>query len=431
MKFDGAKFAQNCIHRPLSDSDIYLWHRFEEQSRLEEMSNDDTLEIAEIFPPNGEQQRIYCVECEAHSDIAFTDFKEVITGVDITIAGLPVLKCPDCGAENLPDTSRLAIIEIHKKAIERGRPIVKCQRKKRNEEFGFTKVPFDYDPDDYFYFPGLVRPFDIGFLQPVFFNRMALLKYENSPDYEVQFASTTYGTIYSDGNSISFGINRFGNLVMWLGDIAKLPENEQYYLRSENVASDHSIGSEFYDGQIEVKFTDLSAEDTLFGARSEFLNSAASFFGSSIAHLEGATYDLALNFNPPLVDTPKERRHIADTLNKIYIESLDNKVLKALLAERNITSKGSGQLKRLEALIQGSFPAADVSALVSPLYVLSDFRNIASHTGSVSNQETAIFIADRLGVNHDSDLTTIYDALMKRLTDMFVQLNDLLKQNSD
>lgn len=37
---------------------------------------------------------------------------------------------------------------------------------------------------------------------------------------------------------------------MWLGDIARLPDAEQYYLRSENIDSDHSIGSEFYDGQI-------------------------------------------------------------------------------------------------------------------------------------------------------------------------------------
>jgi hypothetical protein len=395
------------------------------------MSNEDTMEIAEVFPPNGEQQRIYCLECEAHSDLAFTDFNEVVSGVDIAITGLPVLKCPDCGAENLPDPSRLAVIEIHKEAFERGRPIVNCQRKKRSEKFGFTKVPFDYDPDDYFYFPGLIRPLDVGFLQPVFFNRTALLKYENSPDYEVQFASTTYGTIYSEGDWISFGINRFGNLVMWLGDIAKLPENEQYYLKSENVASDHSIGSEFYDGQIEVKFTDLSVEDTLFGARSEFLNSAASFFGSSIGHLEDETYDLALNFNPPVVDTPKEQRHVADTLNKIYVESLDNKALKTLLAERNIASTGSGQLKRLEALFQGSFPAADVSALVSPLYVLSDFRNNAPHASSTSHREKANFIADRLGVNRDADLATIYDVLMKKLTDMFVQLNDFLKQKSD
>ncbi|MEP3300276.1 MAG: hypothetical protein ABJO27_27960 [Pseudoruegeria sp.] len=95
-------------------------------------------------------------------------------------------------------------------------------------------------------------------MTPVFFKRDALLKFEHHPNYEVKFASATYGTIYSTepGFYISFGINENSLLVMWLGDIAKLPETEQYYLRSENVASDHHIGSEFYEGQIEVKFTE-------------------------------------------------------------------------------------------------------------------------------------------------------------------------------
>ena len=85
-----------------------------------------------------------------------------------------------------------------------------------------------------------------------------LLKYDNSPDYRVKFASTSYGSIDTQEESISFGLNRHGHIVMWLGDIAKLPENELYYLRSENIPSDHSLGSEFYDGQIEVKFSELA-----------------------------------------------------------------------------------------------------------------------------------------------------------------------------
>lgn len=101
-----------------------------------------------------------------------------------------------------------------------------CVRKKRKHEFKFAKAPFLYDPDDYFYIPGRNRPFDVGFLTPVFFKREVLLKYDNSPSYRVQFASTTYGTIYTGGEYISFGINKNGLVVMRLGDIAKMPESE-------------------------------------------------------------------------------------------------------------------------------------------------------------------------------------------------------------
>lgn len=117
---------------------------------------------------------------------------------------------------------------------------------------------------------------------------------------------------------------------MWLGDIAELPEGEQYYLRSENVPSDHAIGSEFYEGQIDCVFTPPSTESELFAARSEFLAACATVFSSKIAHLDQEVYDIALSFNAPVVDTPKERRHAADSLNKIYIESFDNKALGAV-----------------------------------------------------------------------------------------------------
>lgn len=213
------------------------------------------MKISDIIPADGAFQRIYCRICNDHSDLAYVDFDHVVSGISIQIDGLPTLLCPSCGADNLPDLSRLAIVDVHRRTLSQSKSAVHVGRRKRTDKFHFTDVPFQYDPDDYWYIPGLHRSFDTGFLQPVFFKRAVLLKYNNSPAYRVQFASTTYGQIMTADDYISFGVNRHGNVVMWLGDIAKLPKDEQFYLRSENVPSDHSIGSEFYDGQIEVVFT--------------------------------------------------------------------------------------------------------------------------------------------------------------------------------
>jgi len=380
------------------------------------------MDISDIFPTDGKPQRIYCGNCNCHSDLAYTDFDELISGVKIQIIGLPILRCPDCGEENLPNQSRIAIISLHKKAFEDKQTSTSVTRRKRDDNFDFTDVPFAHDPDDYFYIPGLYRSFNIGFLQPVFFNRSALLKYDNSPDYRVRYASTTYGSIVTDDYDISFGINRFGNLVMWLGDIAKLPKNEQYYLLSENLSSDHSIGSEFYDGQIECKFTDLSKEDMLFKARSEFVEKAFLRFGQQIAHFETETYDLVLSFNPPVVDTAKERRHVADTLNKIYIESFDNNALKAILKSLNVNADGTGSLKRLQAIIKKIVPTEDIATLMSPLYVLYDFRVNESHLKSKNN------ITDRLDVSSNAPLSKVYEKLVVKLTGCFEQLSKLVEK---
>src|SRR4029077_16182950 len=119
-----------------------------------------------------------------------------------------------------------------------------------------------------------------------FFNRRGLIKFDHADEYHLGFASRTYGSIHTDANTISFGINPNNKVVFWLGDIAQLPEAEQYYLRSENIESDHCIGSEFYEGQIDCIYTEPSNENKLFALRSEFVDACFTRFGTKIAHLD-------------------------------------------------------------------------------------------------------------------------------------------------
>jgi hypothetical protein len=381
------------------------------------------LNIGDVYPAKGHVQGLTCDACKGPLDLVFDDFDEQISGVDILIVGLPLLRCVKCGRDHLPDNSRFAIIKLHEEAVARSSPRVKVTRRESSVKFKFTPIEFIYSADDYRYFPGLERPWDQGFLTPVFFNKTVLLKYDASPDYEVKFASTTYGTIYGDEFYISFGINRNGKVIMWLGDLAKLQESEQYYLRSENVPSDHSIASEFYDGQIDVQFTDRTAEDELFGLRSEFIAAASKKLGVKIAHLDEEVISVSVGFNPPLFDTPKERRHVADTLNKIYVESWDNAALGKAITNNGGNPKGLGSLKRLQIVLEGLFPGVDVASLLSPLYVLYDFRVASSHlTSDKTANETLKKVTDRLALPEESDLQTIYSRLIQNLLRSFEAL---------
>lgn len=382
------------------------------------------MELKEFFPESGHVQRLYCDQCNGHLDLGFDGFSETVSGVEISISGLPILYCPKCHEKYLPDDSRFAVIHLHEQATKKSSNIVEVIRNKTNQDFGFGAVPFIYDSDDYKYIPGLKRPWDEGFLTPVFFNREVLLKYDSSPTYRLSFASTTYGEIRrGDDFSMPFGLNRNGKIIMWLGDIARLPEAEQYYLRSENIESDHSIGSEFYDGQIECVFTELSKEDDLFKARSEFLEACFKKFGSKIAHLDEEVLGLSVSFNAPIVDTEKERRHVADTLNKIYLESFDNKELGAVITSLGGDPKSLGSIKRLQKVIELSCPALDVSTLMSPFYILYDLRVAYSHLGSEeSGEEKLKFVIERLGIKADSGLMEIYSSLIEKLRESFIKL---------
>lgn len=388
------------------------------------------MNVADLFPPSGKMQRIYCDKCSSHLDLSFSDFEDDVSGVHISLSGLPVLVCPSCSSTYLPDRSRFAVIELHRQAVAKKSNRVTATRNRTARNFGFTNVPFQYDSDDYNYIPGLTREFDEGFLTPVFFNKEVLIKYDVHPSYRATFASRTYGSI-RQGNDfdIPFGINRNGRLVMWLGDIARLPENEQFYLRSENVPSDHSIGSEFYDGQIEAKFTDRPPEDQLFEQRSLLLEACFSRFGEKLAHLENEVLDLAISIRRPVVDTPAERRNVADALNKVYLESLDNTALERVLVKLGQNAAKLGSLKRLQKLAETIAPAEDIAGAMSPLYVLYDLRVAYSHLGSEEGQEEKLrFVRERLGLADGADLFAIYDTLVPALKGAFAKLTEVLNE---
>ncbi len=318
-------------------------------------------------------------------------------------------------------------MRAHEMTTKASSPNFKSQRNKIVEDFGFTDVPFTYDADDYYYYPGLQRPWDIGFLTPVFFNKTVLAKYDADPNYAIRYASPSYGDILADGFVIPFGINRHGHLIMWLGDIAKLPKPEQYYLLSENRASDHCIGSEFYDGQIECIFTEPPLENLLFAARSNFFEAAFKRWNAKLAHLDTEVLELAGTLTRPIYDTPVQRRGVSDILNKVYLESIDNGRLANLLADLNVTAKGSGSLKRLQALLETIDDHDQINRLMSPLYTLYDFRVAYSHLNSANGgAATMKTVTDRLDLKQTATLQDIYDALVARLTLSYNALTALI-----
>lgn len=384
------------------------------------------MEIGQIYPPAGQVHRLYCGTCNGHLDLIYKDFAEAISGVRVTISGLPYLHCERCNIDALPDNSRAAIIRLWEEAKEKNAAAVKVNRKKPMRNFGLTTVPFKYDSDDYYYLPGLERDQDDGFL--TLFNKQVLLKYDSSPNYEVKFASRTYGTVYASEYHVSFGINKNGNVFMWLGDIAELPEGEQYYLLSENIHSDHSIGSEFYDGQIECIFTDPSREDRLFGLRSDFVESFRKRWGTAPAHLDREVLDLVSSFSAPIIDTPNERRRVADTLNKIYIESFNNKALLKLAGELGVVAEGSGNLKRLQAVLGTTVTdAADLRRILKPFFTLYDFRVACLHLTSMESGEATLkSVLERLDLPESADLASIYERLTDMLAVSFEELTTRL-----
>ena len=390
------------------------------------------MEISDLFPQPDKIRTVYCDSCKGYMALRFSYFSERISGVHIEVAGFPVLRCEVCDIDYLPEDSCFSLIRLHEQATEKGKDLVRVERKKTSQKFGYTKVPFEYDSDDYKYIPGLQRPHSEGFLTPVFFKKEVLLKYDISPIYRLSFSSRTYGNIiHGDEYSCAFGVNSLDHVIMWLGDISKLPEKEQYYLCSENIESDHLIGSEFYDGQIECIFTDRTPEDKLFRKRSEFLEAYFLKSKMKIGHLDNEVLELYTDFNSPIVDTPRERRNVADTLNKVYIESFDNKSLQQQY-RISVGDPGKlGSLKLLQGILEVHCPSLDVSKLMSPFFVLYDMRVACSHLSSASGSEGKIkTVTDRLDLDEGAPLIEIYNKITKEMTSSFEVFTQCMVKNT-
>ncbi|MCK1705220.1 hypothetical protein IVA86_28400 [Bradyrhizobium sp. 146] len=384
--------------------------------------------LKDIYPPTGHVQHLYCDICKGHLRLAYGDFDKEVSGIRVRISGLPFLHCDTCKKDYLPDDSRFAIIYLHEQAMKQGVSAIQSNRQKPNVKYDLTPIPFDYDSDDYRYLPGLMRPQADGFLAPVFFNRAVLLKYDSLPDYSVKFASTTYGTIAGPTFYISFGINKSGKVIMWLGDIAALPEKEQYYLRSENIPSDHDIGSEFYDGQIECIFTEPAKEQAVFALRSDFMEAAFKKFNIKIAHLDEEVLDLASSLNAPLTDTKKERERVADALNKVYVESFDNKALASIMKSLGGDPKDLGTLKRLQAILEAIANGQDVATTMSPFFTLYDFRVASLHLTSIETAKQKLkTVTDRLKLPETATLSDIYSAILDGLSDSFEKMTAIVE----
>jgi hypothetical protein len=386
------------------------------------------MKVNELIPKNGESQGLYCKHCSKPIRLIFKTFDEEVDGTRIVIENLPILYCKDCESQHLTEPSRMALVKLHFDAWRTGKKRVHSKRQKNEEGFGFTEVPFRYDADDYYYLPGLTRPNSVGFLTPVFFEKQVLIRFENSSQYVVSFASRTYGQIYKNVEyGICFGVNQNDKVVMWLGDIATLPLNEQYALLADNIESDHCIGSEFYDSQIEGVFTDPSPEENLIKARSTFHRRAFDYFGKRLSHLSEESLQLIKDLKRPISFTEREVKHVIDILHKLNSETLNSANIGSLIEDRGSTVQKMGSLRKLEELLQLEFPEKQTSQMLAPFFALNKLRVTYLHMHSKGTRRNQIASVKRtLALPEETSTEDLYEALLENLTDSYLRLSEIM-----
>lgn len=370
-------------------------------------------------------QTHYCEICNGWLEFCFDRHIITFEGINLYLSNIPLLRCDNCAKYYFPKKTKAVILTVTEQAKEQGNPEVRLSpRQDFKRRFDHGQVEFLYDHRDYENIPGLQRPWDDGSLTPVFFNLAVLNKYSQHPDYRLDLFSKTYGSIdRKDAFDISFGINRSRKVIMWLGDIDKLPLNEQHYLRSENVESDHDLCSEFYESQIEVQFSSPSPENALFHARSEAVQACQKKRKGYLHTFEGEISKVIENLDRPVFWQEKHVSPIIEALNRVMVESLDSQFLKNELKDlvNKDELKGLRSLKLFERWLEKVLQISDFLDVSLPFYVLYDFRILSSHlTSDSKKKKTLESINKRLKLSEENEnYEVIYDALINRLRESY------------
>ncbi len=382
-------------------------------------------------------QKYFDEESGQPLDLCFDSHTTEVDNIVVRMKDVPLLSNAKTGKIYYPNKTKQMIAYFVTEAKKKGHAEISLSPKERTVRYSFAeKFDFEYSRIDYEYIPGLVRPWDEGFLTPVFFNLAVLNKYTQHPEYKLELVSETYGTIFKgDDWYIPFGINKNKKVIMWLGDIDKLPPAEIYYLRSENIGSDHDIHSEFYDSQIDAQFSAPSAQSTVFHLRNDLNEAVLGKYGFDLYTLEGEISKIIENLNPPVFWADKHVGPFIEALNRVFVESLNTNGLRKDIDSFNraLDTKSQKGLKLLQLWLSERLNVPTADKLMSPFFVLYDFRVMLSHLLSKERKaEMHQSISTRLCVQHDeSNYEKLYNALIKSMHSSYKAVLKTINPESD
>ena len=375
-------------------------------------------------------QTLHCSNCSDWLRLEYLPFEENREGVHVIFNRLPTLVCPTCSSRYLPFRSSQAVNYAIEEAKRRhaSEVMMRTKHDKISKRYRYcNSVTFAYDWIDYEYLPGLERPWDKGFLTPVFFDGKVLLKYYHSPEYDVIFTSDTAGSIYHDRkHMIDFGLNRKRKLFTWLGLLDRLPKKEQQYFQSYNVKSDHDIASQFYENEIEANFTPVSKEAKLLQLKADFGANSLRKYGLRVYEPDTDTASQMKKIKRPIVWNKDGISSVINSLNQLCVESINAGGLKGALRDldSSFDTKGLGGLKLLEHWIETRLYPLNSTQITLPFFVLYDLRVSLFHKISEERMKDMLkSYCKRLGLpSRQSSFERVYDSLIDKMSESYERL---------
>lgn len=218
------------------------------------------------------------------------------------------------------------------------------------------------------------------FLTPTYFDIKVLDKYKNDPrNYQVSDSDIRFLSEWS----IPFNINEENKVVVWLGDLGRIPHAEQKYWRAFNYRSKGGIEKKFFQRQIQGIWTDSSRiESKLVPTINRFNSFIMSKYDDVMFSVLSETDKEIYNtFMIPTNYSITEYQSFLIKLSKLVAESINVKLIKRVMAE-NYNKDIGGSIIQLREFL--AYTGVDSEgAIATSIKRAYDSRNkLAGHSAS-------------------------------------------------
>ena len=252
------------------------------------------------------------------------------------------------------------------------------------------------------------------YLTPVYFNKQVLIRYLYDSRFACKFVSETYGEVSGDDFSMSFGINRNGSVLAWLGDLEnKIPARERLHWLGENKAPENDMVSEFHDAQINLKFTEPPAVVACLNSIAEFNSAFHKRFAVHLYKDRSVEERIAetARYKRLVMNNVDDFKRFVSEFNEILTENTNNDELRRFLSAQGVTLKEGLKGNKLLELVY-KHVLNDNSNLIAPFFYLYDLRLWSDHA---LEDKLRLNVANNLGVAPD-DYQKLFQALVAAIT---------------
>ena len=254
-----------------------------------------------------------------------------------------------------------------------------------------------------------------GYLTPVYFKADVLNKYKDDARH---YTINDDMISYMDEWTLVFGYNEDNTVFVWLGDLGKLPYEEQKYWKSFNITPTGKLEKKFVQRQLGAIFTDASRIETkLLALIRHFNNFIKEKYGDIMfVELGEADKEIYNTFVIPTNHSLPEYQNFLMKLNKLTAESINKDLIKKMMGTAYTEEiKKAGSIQQLGKFLKHEKIDIEEKIANSIRKAYNARNKIAGHKGSLK-QYNALW-----GRKENDKFNSIEDArnLLKEIVSAF------------